>query len=180
MTNPLTDAVRRLKELQQDVERLQSAEDEEGEPRLFFTTQEQAQATEETRIGPDIPAFEQANATDRQAKLVLNDILGTDVATAADIQEDLRLQRTQNDDGFYNSIGYNVSSYDDGDVVLASRLRLQFAETAVAVDTVALNPDQIPQTDTGSATDTSSLRSRTVVGGTYNDTNSGYNITAYQ
>jgi hypothetical protein len=161
MTDPLTDAVRRLKKLQQDVERLQSAEDEEGEPRLFFTTQEQAQATEETRIGPDIPAFEQANATDRQAELVANDVLGTDVATAADIQQDLRLQRLQNDDGFYNSIGYNTSSYNNGDVVLASRPQLQ-------------------STDTGSATDTSSLRSRTVTSGTYNNTSSGYNITAYQ
>jgi hypothetical protein len=112
MTDPLTDAVRRLKELQQDVERLQSAEDEEGEPRLFFTSQEQAQATDKTRIGPDLPAFEQANVTDRQAKLVANDILSADVATAADVQEDLRLQREQNDDGFYNGIGYNTSSYN--------------------------------------------------------------------
>jgi hypothetical protein len=44
MTDGLTDAVRRLKKLQQDVERLKSGEDEEGEPRLLFSIQEQAAA----------------------------------------------------------------------------------------------------------------------------------------
>lgn len=42
MTDPLTDAVRRLKELQQDVERLKSSENEEGQPRLLFSAQETA------------------------------------------------------------------------------------------------------------------------------------------
>jgi hypothetical protein len=46
MTDELTDAVRRLKELQSDVERLKAARDQEGEPRLFFETSEIASATD--------------------------------------------------------------------------------------------------------------------------------------
>jgi hypothetical protein len=46
MTDPLTDAVRRLKGLQEDVERLKSGQDEEGEPRLLFKVQEAAVAND--------------------------------------------------------------------------------------------------------------------------------------
>jgi hypothetical protein len=93
MTDPLTDAVRRLKELQQDVERLQSAENEEGEPRLFFTSQEQAVADETVKIGPDETQSE--------------------TATASDQQTDLRRQRSVDDGGHYNSVGYGTASYND-------------------------------------------------------------------
>jgi hypothetical protein len=44
MTDPLTDAVKRLKGLQEDVERLKSGQNEEGEPRLLFQIQEAAVA----------------------------------------------------------------------------------------------------------------------------------------
>jgi hypothetical protein len=47
MTDGLTDAVRRIKQLQNDVERLKSAENEEGEPRLIFNAQERATATDQ-------------------------------------------------------------------------------------------------------------------------------------
>jgi hypothetical protein len=93
MTDPLTDAVRRLKQLQQDVERLQSAENEEGEPRLFFTTQEQAVADETVKIGPDETQSETATATDQQT--------------------DLRKQRAIDDGGQYNSVGYVTATYND-------------------------------------------------------------------
>jgi hypothetical protein len=73
MTDPLTDAVRRLKRLQETVERLESRENVEAEPRLLF---------------------EQA-----------------DVATADD-STSLR-SSTVNDTGVYNSVGYNISSYND-------------------------------------------------------------------
>jgi hypothetical protein len=46
MTDPLTDAVRRLKGLQEDVERLKSAQDEEGEPRILFSEAETAVVTQ--------------------------------------------------------------------------------------------------------------------------------------
>jgi hypothetical protein len=93
MTDPLTDAVRRLKKLQQDVERLQSDEDQEGEPRLFFTSQEQAVADETVKIGPDETQSETATANDQQT--------------------DLRRQRTVDDAGHYNSVGYGTASYND-------------------------------------------------------------------
>lgn len=69
MTDGLTDAVRRLKQLQNDVERLKSAENEEGEPRLIFNAQERAVATETLKIGPDETQSETATATDQQADL---------------------------------------------------------------------------------------------------------------
>jgi hypothetical protein len=56
MTDELTDAVRRLKGLQEDIERLQSGQDEEGEPRLLFSSEEDAVASENTAIsaGPRV------------------------------------------------------------------------------------------------------------------------------
>jgi hypothetical protein len=86
MTDPLTDAVRRLKELQQDVERLQSGQDEEGEPRLFFNAQEQA-------VGDDTLAV--IGADERQ----------TETAVADDQQTDLRTQR---------EVGANVNHFQWG------------------------------------------------------------------
>lgn len=50
MTDALTDAVRRLKGLQEDVERLQAGQNEEGEPRLLFQVQEAAVANESLAI----------------------------------------------------------------------------------------------------------------------------------
>lgn len=50
MTDSLTDAVARLKQLQADVERLQAGQDEAGEPRLFFSESEIAVAVETARI----------------------------------------------------------------------------------------------------------------------------------
>jgi hypothetical protein len=83
-------------------------------------------------------------------------------------------------------------------VVRASRLELQFAETATATDTTALIAQQVtqPQPDTGTATDNGevstvvsaqdtasgadggTISGRTVGTGTYNTT--GYTTTAYQ
>lgn len=93
MTDELTDAVRRLKQLQADVERLKAARDQEGEPRLFFEVTEGAAAIDALSVvGADLTAAE--------------------TATAADAQADLRLQRTVEDTGAYNSIGYNTSTYN--------------------------------------------------------------------
>jgi hypothetical protein len=50
MTDPLTDAVKRLKGLQADVERLKSGQNEEGEPRLLFQIQEAAVADETVTV----------------------------------------------------------------------------------------------------------------------------------
>jgi hypothetical protein len=74
MTDPLTDAVRRIKGIQEDVERLKSGTDEEGEARLLFSVQEQAVADD-------------------------------------DVTVDRGETETVDDGGFYNSAGYDTSSY---------------------------------------------------------------------
>jgi hypothetical protein len=109
MTDPLTDAVRRLKQLQQDVERLQSGQEQEGEPRLFFQTQEQAVAETAIEIsGPDIAQAEQAEANDTIA--IGPDVTQSEIATVNEAV-DIRA-RTVSDPGAYNSVGYNTSSYN--------------------------------------------------------------------
>jgi len=173
MSDPLTDAVRRLKQLQQDVERLKSAQDEEGEPRLLFQVSERATASERRRIGPDVTHLDVVTAADAQTKLVHQNVLHADVATGADaqtklvdqnvlhadvatgadVQEDLRLQRAMADTGAYNSIGYNTSSYEDVDI-----LRLQSAEQASATDTAGLRINDIAATDVGAGADALAVR----------------------
>jgi phosphoglycerate dehydrogenase-like enzyme len=109
MTDPLTDAVRRLKELQQDVERLQSAEDQEGEPRLFFQTQDQAVVNSAIELtDSDIAQSESARAVDAIA--IGPDIIQSETATAEETV-DIRA-RVISDPGVYNSVGYNTSSYN--------------------------------------------------------------------
>jgi len=76
MTDELTDAVRRLKELQADVERLKAGDDQRGVPRLLFSQSE-------TAVG-----------SDQQSELTLRDLQQSDVAKARDSQTGLRKQRT--------------------------------------------------------------------------------------
>lgn len=130
MTNELTDAVRRLKELQSDVERLKAARDKGGVPRLFFETDEGAVAVDTLDLraagvsaleqavvadtldlkAADLSTVERATATETQAGLVASDISTADTATATDAQADLRLQRTV-EAATYNRSGYNTSTY---------------------------------------------------------------------
>jgi len=92
MTDELTDAVRRLKELKADVERLKAGDDQRGVPRLLFSQSETAVASERVEI-------------------IAADLQQADVAEARDAQTDLRKQRTV-EDGFYNTAGYNVATYE--------------------------------------------------------------------
>jgi len=70
MTDELTDAIRRLKGLQEDVERLKSADDQRGVPRLLFSQSETAVADDVPTIaGADVTAGETAVARDRQTDL---------------------------------------------------------------------------------------------------------------
>jgi len=73
MTDDLTDAVRRLKELQADVERLKAGDDQRGVPRLLFSQSE-------TAVANDTP------------KLIDADTATTETAVARDRQTDLRFQ----------------------------------------------------------------------------------------
>lgn len=52
MTDGLTDAVRRLKGLQEDVERLKSAQNTEAEPRLLFEFDDVATADDSSTLTP--------------------------------------------------------------------------------------------------------------------------------
>jgi hypothetical protein len=129
MTNDLTDAVRRLKELQSDVERLKAARDQEGEPRLFFEASEVAVAIDALSVaGADLSALDVAVASDAQAGLVASDIDAAETATATDAQAGLvasdidAAERAAVTDalslfggdltaGAYNSTSYNTTTY---------------------------------------------------------------------
>lgn len=180
MTDPLTDAVRRLKQLQEEVERLKSGQNEEGEPRLLFQLQDRATASEVVAIGPDETNAETVLARGRQASLVDNDLLNTDTATAADaqtklvdnnvvhadtgvaddIQEDLRLQRSVVDLGAWNSIGYNTASFENVDIV---RLGGEDAATASTTRAVVSRGD-IPVDETGAVIDRASVATAGITG----------------
>jgi hypothetical protein len=93
MTDGLTDAVRRLKGLQEDVEQLKAAREQEGVPLIILQDSEGA------------------TASDAQAGLVASDFDVADTATAADAQTDLRLQGLL-EPATYNRAGYVTSTYD--------------------------------------------------------------------
>lgn len=112
MTDPLTDAVRRIKDLQEDVERLKSGQDEEGESRLLFSVQEQGVAADTLAVvSSDISAAEAALADDA-ITIVEADVAQSEAAVADDQQEDLRARQLDTV-GAYNQSGYNTSSYNE-------------------------------------------------------------------
>jgi hypothetical protein len=155
MTDELTDAVRRLKELQTDVERLKASRDQEGVPRLLF------QVTEA------------ATVADQQTKLVDRDVLSSEAATAADQQTDLRLQRQVEDTGAYNSVGYRTSSYGDVEFV-----RLLAGDVGGGADSLAVKLGDIAADEIGSGTDALTLNGGTLSNGAYGST--GYLTATYQ
>jgi len=70
MTDELTDAVRRIKELQADVERLKAADDQRGVPRLLFSQSETGVANDDLSVvGADVRSFETAAVSDQQTDL---------------------------------------------------------------------------------------------------------------
>jgi hypothetical protein len=112
MTDALTDAVRRIKKLQQDVERLKSSENEEGQPRLLFSVQEQTLTGETVSVvSSDIDSVEAVESAD-VLNLVDNNIENTETVVTDDVQEDLRGRQVDNS-ATYNNSGYNTSSYND-------------------------------------------------------------------
>jgi len=160
MTDELTDAVRRLKELQADVERLKAGDDQRGVPRLLFSQSETAVGSDrtdtrsrdvvsfETAVGRDrtdtrsrdIISVETAVGRDRQSELTLQDLQQSDVAEARDAQTDLRKQRTV-EDGFYNTAGYNVATIDPQVTIT----RVQQSETGVASDRIDIRSRDLQQ-----------------------------------
>jgi len=141
MTDELTDAVRRLKELQADVERLKAGDDQRGVPRLLFSQSETAVGSDRTDTrSRDVISVETGVASDRQSELTLQDLQQSDVAEARDAQTDLRKQRTV-EDGFYNTAGYNVATIDPQVTIT----RVQQSETGVASDRIDIRSRDLQQ-----------------------------------
>jgi len=91
MTDDLTDAVRRLKELQADVERLKAGDDQRGVPRLLFSQSETAVANDTPRV-------------------IDADTATSETAVARDQQTDLRFQgRTRA--GYHSRARYDTATY---------------------------------------------------------------------
>jgi pyruvate kinase len=130
MTDSLTDAVRRLKGLQADVERLKAERDQEGVPRLFFSAPEDALAVDTLALRrEDILGTDTVTVDDTQTGLVFQDLDAADTVTVDDAQTGLVFQDLDAADTVtvddtplsairdvtapgYNSVGYNTSDYD--------------------------------------------------------------------
>jgi len=111
MTDALTDAVRRLKGLREDVERLKAAQSEEGEIRLFFASDELAMASDAASVrGADVTASDVAAAADALS-LRGPDVVETETATATDAAD---VRGTTLTAATWNSAGYTTSTYNDG------------------------------------------------------------------
>ena len=109
MSDALTDAVRRLKALREDVERLKAAQNEEGEVRLFFPSEETATASDAVDLrGPEITAAEVATAADA-IDLRGPDVVETDAATATDSG---RVHGRDVERATWNNSGWNTSTYE--------------------------------------------------------------------
>jgi len=123
MTDDLTDAVRRLKELQADVERLKAGDDQRGVPRLLFSQSETAVASDVSTVAGV-------------------DLIADETAIARDTQADLRLQRTV-ETGRYDRTGVATSTLGFGDDLdrLAATASASLRETGLlaAVDATGVN-----------------------------------------
>jgi len=73
MSSDLTEAVRRLRGLKEDVERLKAARDEEGELRYLRQITDTTQASDAVDVGPDAAVEDATQASDD---------VSTDVVTA--------------------------------------------------------------------------------------------------
>jgi len=140
MTDPLTDAVRRLKGLQEDIERLKAAQDQEGEPRLFFEQAERVLVSDVTRTRKQRTLEESGiygqvgynTSTIDRVEIVR--LAASDTALAADLGT---VNGDVIDDATFGRSGYNTTSYSAAELI-----RVEHAETAGADDsgsTVAVN-----------------------------------------
>lgn len=108
MSDALTDAVRRLKALREDVERLKAAQNEEGEVRLFFPSEDVATASDAVDVvGGNIAAADVAAAADT-VDVRAPGVVEADVATATDTAA---VRGRDVATATYNERGYNTSTY---------------------------------------------------------------------
>lgn len=111
MTDPITDAVRRIKRLQQDVERLKAGTSEEGEPRLFVSEDDRAAASDESDVRPnDIAAAETARTSDTVA-VRDRDTGASETAIATDSEAETVGEAVA--PLYWNDGAWNTSEYPD-------------------------------------------------------------------
>jgi len=171
MTDPLTDAVRRLKTLQEDVERLKAGRDQEGEPRIFLTEQESVDVADVIDIVADDIAATETVVVGDVAELAANDAAAAEAIVVADQITDIRSQG-EVVDATWNSATWNVSDYDIVEIV-----RLDHADVAAASDLHKITTADVAQADTAGAVDTLDISSREIETATYGD--SSYELTSY-
>lgn len=132
MTDPLTDAVRRLKGLQEDVERLKAAQDQEGEPRLFFEESERVLVSDSSRTRKQRTLEESGiygqvgynTSTIDQVEIVR--LAATETVGAADLGT---INGSEVGDATFGASGYNTTSYSAAELI-----RVEQTETAVGDD----------------------------------------------
>lgn len=109
MTDALTDAVRRLKGLREDVERLKAARNESGEVRLFFTASELAVSSDQFDIrGTAVQIVDGGVGLD-SSQIRGPSISETDVGVGTDTVE---ISAQNLEQATYNSSGYNTGGYN--------------------------------------------------------------------
>jgi hypothetical protein len=150
MTDPLTDAVRRLKGLQEDVERLKAEQDEEGQPRLLFSEAETAAVSQ--GLGLRSTTLED-DAVYGDAKYQTTTVgfierfSDASVETAeVDVSQALRSQSLTSD-AFYNSATYQTATIDAVEIA-----RESVDELATAADSLSQRSSGVKGTATYSAT----------------------------
>jgi hypothetical protein len=160
MTDPLTDAVRRLKGLQEDIERLKSEQDEEGEPRLFFVEDEFVAVANDLVLDSgrleDDAVYN--DATYQTTTIDLIERFRQDVDEQVSVIDSETLDGGGiTGDAFYNAATYQTTSVDAVDIV-----------RDITVDRAAAKDTQ----DTISGTTVKTT-------GVYNGATAGYQTTTY-
>jgi acyl carrier protein len=203
MTDPLTDAVRRLKGLQEDIERLKSEQDEEGEPRLFFVEDEFIAVANNLTLDSggleDDAVYNDATYQTTTVDLIERFRQGfSEQVSVADTQSLSSDGITE--DAVYNQAVYQTTSVDAVDIV-----RDVTVNRAAVVDTQSLSSGGITEDavynqatyqttsvdavdiirkleqETVAVTDSQTALNRTplTANGTYNQTRAGYQTIAY-
>ena len=137
MTDAITDAVRRLKRLQEDVERLKAGRDQEGEPRIFLTEQESVDVEDALKIVADDIAATETVVVDDVAAIVKRDLAAAEAVLVTDQLADIRSQGTIVD-ATWNTATWNVSDYDIIEIV-----RLDHTDVAGASDALDISSREI-------------------------------------
>jgi hypothetical protein len=204
MTDPLTDAVRRIKGLQADIERLKAAQDEEGEPRLFFVQDEFVAVGNELSI--DSGGLEDdavyGDATYQTSTVDLIDRVREGVAEVVAVSDAKTVDGggTLTENAFYNSATYQTSSVDSVAIVrdvITDRAAVSDTQSLSAggidgggvynsatyqtssVDSVAIVRETTAETATAADTQPGLTDTSLTTTAAYTDPSTGYQTTTY-